>query len=270
MFDFDRELAERYGVFTSYRSHAYPSHIEYYGEDPVVEFDRLLDHYAGPESCVLDIGCGAGQTLCRLAPGVKLIRGITLGEDLFRATRLRIEHLQLSNARVLYGDVKDPAVVQQLPENSFDLIYSRRGPLLNEHLVRVLRQTAIFVQEVVSNSDGYPLGELFGRRYYPPDPASDQALLLNRYAEYGFVPVSCKEYYYEELFRDSEHLETFLIQVGPMLTPWMLPQTQPRKPYDPTSDRSALNLYVSYNTTPQGIRVLRQRKILVLRRLPAR
>jgi hypothetical protein len=77
---------------------------------------------------------------------VKLIRGITLGEDLFQATRLRIEHLHLPNAQVLYGDVKDPAVVQQLPENSFDLIYSRRGPLLSEHLVRVLRQTSIFIQ----------------------------------------------------------------------------------------------------------------------------
>lgn len=270
MFDFDRELAERYGVFTSYRSHAYPSHIEYYGEDPTVEFDRLLDHYAGPESSVLDIGCGAGQTLCRLAPGVKLIRGITLGEDLFQATRMRIEHLKLSNAQVLYGDVRDSNVVQQLPENSFDLIYSRRGPLLNEHLMRVLRQNAIFIQEVVSNNDGYPLGEVFGRRYYPPDAASDQALLLHRYAGYGFVPVSCKEYYYEEFFRDSEHLEAFLIQVGPMLTPWMLSQTQPHRAYDPASDQSALDLYVRYNTTPQGVRVLRQRKILVLRRLPAR
>ena len=31
-------------------------------------------------------------------------------------------------------------------------------------------------------------------------------------------------------------------------------------------DQDALDLYARYNTTPEGIRVLRQRKILVLRR----
>lgn len=169
MFDFDRELAERYGVFTSYRNtHAYPDHIEYYGEDPAVEVDRLLDQYATAESTVLDIGCGAGQTLCRLAPGVRQIWGIGLGEDLLQAARLRIERLGLTNAQVVHGSVKDPAAVKQLPEGVFNLAFSRRGPHLNEHLLHTLSQDAFFVQEVVSDLDGYSLREIFGRRHYDP------------------------------------------------------------------------------------------------------
>jgi len=267
MFDFDRELAERYGGFTSYLSHASPAHVEYYGENPAAEVDRLLDHYATLESTVLDIGCGAGQTLCQLAPRVKEIWGITLGEDLLQATRLRIERLGLMNAEAVYGSVKDPDAVKQLPEGVFDLAFSRRGPMFNEHLLYTLRPDAIFVQELVSNLDGYPLGEIFGRRYHTPYASTDQELLLSQYADLGLFPISCKEYFYEEFYRDSEHLEAFLIQVGAMLSPWLLPKSLPRKPYDPHHDRPALDLYVHNNTTAKGIRVLRQRKIFVLRRV---
>jgi SAM-dependent methyltransferase len=256
MFDFDRELAERYGVFTSYHSHAYPAHIEYYGENPAAEVDRLLDQYATPESTVLDIGCGAGQTLCRLAPGVKEIWGITLGKDLLQASRLRIERLGLTNAQVVYGSVKDPEAVKQLPEGVFDLAFSRRGPMFNEHLLPTLSEKAIFVQELVSKLDGYSLREIFGRRHYNPSFFTDQAVLLSNYARLGLFPVSCKEYFYEEFFRDSEHLEAFLTQVWAMLG----------TAYDPAHDRPALDLYVRYNSTAMGIRVLRQRKIFVLRR----
>lgn len=46
-----------------------------------------------------------------------------------------------------------------------------------------------------------------------------------------------------------------------MLKNWRLPA----RPYSAT-DRAALDLYARYHTTPQGIRVLRQRKIFVLRK----
>jgi len=63
MFEFDRELAKRSGAFASSPSDAAPSHMEYYGENPTVEMDRLLDDYATSESNVLAIGCGARHTL---------------------------------------------------------------------------------------------------------------------------------------------------------------------------------------------------------------
>ncbi len=219
MFDFDRELAERYGVFTSYHSHAYPAHIEYYGENPATEVDRLLDQYATSESTVLDIGCGAGQTLCRLSPRVKKIWGITLGEDLLQATRLRIEHLGLTNAQVVYGNVKESEAVKQLPEGIFDLAFSRRGPYFNEHLLSTLSKEAIFVQELVSDFDGYSLREIFGRRHYNPSSFTDQEVLLSNYSRLGLFPVSCKEYFYEEFFRDSDHVRHMIhYTTGPRWT----------------------------------------------------
>ncbi|SRR5579883_2823781 len=267
MFEFDIALAKRYGAFTSYQSEASPSAIEYYGENPAAEMDRLLDHYATAESTVLEIGCGAGQTLCLLALKVKQIWGLDINEELLGTTRLRAEHLGVTNAIYVLGAANDPEATKALPDATFDLVLSRRGPQFSENLLRTLRKEAMFVQEVVSNLDGYPLGETFGRRYLSPFSTSDQETLLSAYANLGLFPVSCKEYFYEEFFRDREHLAAFLTQVSAMLSPWLLPRSLPRKPYDPVQDRDALELYVRYNMTEKGIRVLRQRKIFVLRRV---
>lgn len=266
MFDFDRELAERYGVFASYQSAAAPSSIEYYGENPSTEVDRLLDYYATPRNCVIEIGCGAGHTLCRLAPRVKQIWGVDSNEELLNAARLRIERLGITNATLIHGSSYDAEAMKSLPDATFDLAFSRRGPKFSENLLRTLHNEAIFVQEVVSNFDGYPMGEIFGRRHYIPSSYTDQEVLLNDYMKIGLVLVSCKEYFYEEFFRDREHLAAFLTQVKPMLSPWLLAEPVSRAGYDPLNDRAALDLYVRYNTASRGVRVLRQRKILVLHR----
>ncbi len=266
MFDFDDELARRYGVFASYQSDAYPSLIEYYGENPNNEVDRLLDHYTTSESYVLDIGCGAGHTLCRLASRVMQVWSVDSNEELLNAARLRAERLGITNATVILGNSYDSEAMKGLPDATFDLAFSRRGPRFSESLLRTLCKEAIFIQEVVSNFDGYPLGEIFGRRHYPPSSYTDQEVLLSSYIKLGLFPISCKEYFYEEFFRNREHLAAFLTQVKPMLSPWLLPQSEPQMPYDPQRDQSALDLYVRSNMTAKGIRVLRQRKIFVLRR----
>lgn len=258
----DKELAQRYGGFTSYPSAAAPAFVEYYGENPAVEVDRLLDLYTTPESCILDVGCGAGQTLCRLAAKAKQVWGIDHSAELLHATQLRAEHLGLTNVTLVHGNSVNPAEMASLPAAMFDLALTRRGPNLNAHLIQTLREGAFVVQELVSNFDGYPLREIFGRRPYAPYNYTDQQVILSNYAEQGLFPVSCKEYFYEEFFRDAEHLEQHLMQVVSMLSNWRLSP----KPYIPAIDRTALDLYARYHTTSQGLRVLRQRKIFVLRK----
>src|SRR5713101_8095466 len=209
MFDFDSELARRYGGFASYQSDASPSSVEYYGENPSVEVDRLLDHYTTSESCILDIGCGAGHTLCRLASKAREAWGLDLHEEFLQAARLRAERLGLTNVRIIQGNSTDPETLKDLPDLTFDLALSRRGPNLSDHLIRTLRTQAFVVQELVSNFDGYPLGEIFGRKPYAPYFYTDQETLLSKYAELDLFPVSCKEYFYEEFYRDREHLEAY-------------------------------------------------------------
>ncbi|MDP9374458.1 MAG: hypothetical protein M3Q65_18810, partial [Chloroflexota bacterium] len=167
----------------------------------------------------------------------------------------------LGNVTLVAGDITHSIAMEQLPDDHFDLALSQRGPNLNEPLARKLRNDAFFLQELVSEFDGFPVKEIFGRYPYVPGAFAGHQGLLSAYAELGFFPVSVKEYFYEEFFRDSEHLAVFLRQ-GAMLSNWRLPP----KPYDAGRDHGALELYVRYNTTPKGIRLLRQRKVFALRR----
>src|SRR5450432_670718 len=99
--------------------------------------------------------------------------------------------------------------------------------------------------------------------HYTPYSHGEQQSLQAYYAELDLFPISTKEYFYEEYYRDPAHLQSFLLH-GAMLDNWRLPS----KPLDVERDRVSLELYIRYNTTSRGIRVLRQRRIFVMRRSP--
>jgi hypothetical protein len=74
-------------------------------------------------------------------------------------------------------------------------------------------------------------------------------------------PVSIKEYFYEVFFRDADHLAVYLSQSTSFYS-WPMPPT----PYDDTRDQEALALYVRYNRTEEGVRLIHHRKVYLFRR----
>jgi SAM-dependent methyltransferase len=261
--DVDLDLKESYGAYASYDdTQAAPAQIDYYGETPPhEEINRLLDVYARPDNRVLDVGCGAGFVICRLAAKVREAWGFDQDARLLAAARRRVEVLSLTNVTLVEGNVAVAEDLARLPEARFDLAWSQRGPNLNEGLMRALRPTAMVVQELVNDLDGYPLKDLFGRRVLPPDPHGSVGL-IQYYADMGLLPVSVKDYAYDEFYRDTAHLETALRR-GRHLQDWRVPESGE---YEPVRDRPALDLYVHYHTTDRGIRLTRRQTVFVFRR----
>ncbi|MFN8494301.1 MAG: class I SAM-dependent methyltransferase [Caldilineaceae bacterium] len=257
--ELDQQLAQRYGSYASYPTAIDPVLIETYGDGPADEVDRLLDHFAQAGKCVLDLGCGAGFTLCRLAPSVKAIWGFDEDADLLAAARQRVASLGLTNATIILGNVAVATDVDPLPDQTFDVVFSRRGPDVNPALLAKLKPEAYVIQELYQDSPG--LLEMFGRKSFMRDVGDNPHWLVEEYAWLGLTPVSLKEYYYESFFRDAEHLRAYLMQPT-MFFSWPMPPL----PYDESRDRPALDLYVRYNTTPKGIRLMQHRKIYLFRR----
>ena len=258
--ELDRKLAERFGSYASFTAPVDPVVVDTHGDGPTEEVDRLLDIFMKPESHVLDLGCGAGFTLCRLAPSVAGIWGLEQDEDLLTAARLRVASLSLTNASVLRGDVTVPADVAQLPDGWFDLVLSRRGPNVNSVMSK-LKPNAYVVQELFQDCLG--LLEMFGRKSFFADVGDNPRWLVEEYSWVGLFPVSVKEYYYESFFRDADHLAAYLSQRTILLS-WPMPAI----PYDEKRDRMALDLYVQYNSTPRGIRLMNHRQVCLFRRTP--
>lgn len=261
LYRIDEELAEHYGAYASYSTPDDPIAVETYGDDPSGEVCRLLEHYTTPLSRVLDVGCGAGHTLCRIAPQVRLIWGVDKSEDLLSAARMRVKEHGLQNVSLLLADVTRGEAVSEIPDNTFTFAFSRRGPGLTEALMPKLTPDAFYVEEVVGEQDGLGLNELFGRRALLPHAVRNSDWLINLYASLGLLPVSSKTYWYELFFRDADHLEAYLRR-GRWLSNWWMPP----KPYEAERDRPALEIYVRYNTEARGVRLLGQRKLYVFRR----
>jgi SAM-dependent methyltransferase len=255
----DQELAKRYSSFASYPTDVDPILVETYGDDPADEVDRLLDIFARPDSRVLDLGCGAGFTLCRLAPRVSAIWGFEQDDDLLAAARQRVASLNLTNATLVLGNVAYPDDVAQLPNNTFDVVLSRRGPNVNASLMTKLKPETYVVQELYRDSPG--LLEMFGRKSFLPDVGDNPHWLVDEYSWLELFPISIKEYYYDSYFRDADHLAAYLLQEK-MLFSWPMPSM----PYEEERDRIALELYVRYNTTSKGVRVVNHRKVYLFRR----
>lgn len=256
----DRELAERYGAYASFETSHDPIHVETFGDAPWDETDRLLDRTVKAESVVLDLGCGAGQTLCRLAPHCREIWGVDLERPLIEAAEARVQALEIGNARLIAGDTTHAATVDQLPDATFQVVFSRRGPFLTGDLMRKLTKDAVFLVELAQDAPG--LKPLFGRSHVVP--SNDYATgdwCIGHHKGLGWQPVSVKHYYWDAYFRDAEHLGEYL-KSGAWLSNWW----QEERPYNPVTDRAALELFARYHATPQGVRFPQHRKIYLFRR----
>jgi hypothetical protein len=102
---------------------------------------------------------------------------------------------------------------------------------------------------------------MFGRKSSLADVGDSPHWLVEAYSWLELFPVSIKTYYYETIFRDAGHLAAYLSQERALYS-WPMPPM----PYDEERDRPALELYVRYNTTPKGVRVLNQRQVYLFRR----
>jgi SAM-dependent methyltransferase len=258
----DQQLAERFGRYASFPTPTDPI-PDYYGENPASEINRLLDVYASPTTHFLDVGCGAGQTIARMAPKVADVWGFDMVPDLLDGARQRVKSLGLANVTLVGGKVAQLEDIEKLPDNTFDLALSQRGPDFNPSLVSKLKKDAIVIQERVGNFSFYPLGIVFGRQTFAPYHFNTQEVTLHKYADMDLFPVSVKEYFYDSFYRDLDHLEADLKRIPAMLYNWRVGEL---RPYLPERDRTALELYAKYNTTSRGIRLLEHRVIFVFRR----
>jgi SAM-dependent methyltransferase len=257
----EKQLAERFRRYASFTTDTDPI-PHYYGENPGEEIDRLLDIYTNTNTRFLDVGCGAGQTIARIAPKVSKVWGIDMVPDLLNGARQRVKELELTNVTLIDGNASDDICTDKLPNDYFDLAISRRGPDFNPLLLSKLRKNAIVIQERVGNLNLHPLRYIFGRTAYAPYNYNIQAVLLSKYAGIGLFPVSFKEYFYEAFYRDINHLEADLEKSPWSLHNWRVGEA---RPYEASRDRKALELFAQYNSTSRGIRILEHRMIFVLR-----
>lgn len=132
----EKSIAEKYGAYSSFKTSSAPYLVDYFGENPADEMDRLLHTYTSPQSKVLDIGYGAGHTMAKISSKVKEFWGIDMQEELLSFARNKAKDLDLHNITLISGDITLPAATERLPDDYFDIAFSQRGPNMNAALAK--------------------------------------------------------------------------------------------------------------------------------------
>ncbi|HZY94157.1 MAG TPA: class I SAM-dependent methyltransferase [Candidatus Bathyarchaeia archaeon] len=133
------------------------------GSDGEKEFDKELRlRTAG--KIVLDVGCGRGDFTLRIAAKAKEVNGVDISTTALRQAEGRLVRSKLTNVEF---DLEDAGNLS-FPKNTFDVVYSRRGPgsdsaqtLLEAY--RVLRKKGVFMEITIGERDKQNLARIFGR-----------------------------------------------------------------------------------------------------------
>jgi SAM-dependent methyltransferase len=107
---------------------------------------EALRRFIGPDTSVLDIGCGTGRVMEHLAPWCREVHGIDISERMVADGRERLAHL--SNVRFHHGNGYDLA---DFEDGSFDVVYSI---VALQHMPRTVAYNYLLESNRVLTHDG--------------------------------------------------------------------------------------------------------------------
>lgn len=243
------KVAKKFGNYSTKVSYT----TKYPTENPEEVFKNLLIKYSGRDKNVLDLGCADGRfTLC-LAPYFKNIVAIDLSKGMLKAARLL--QMQEKRRNVIFEEI-DAFNIPFL-DNSFDIIYSRRGPAPIDAISRILKKGGYFIDIGIGEKDCQKIKEVFGRgQNYGEWIESKLKNYKEELQNYGLNVVFGKDYFYTEYYPDHHNLDLFL-QGVPIFTD-----------YDSEKDKDLLEQYLSKYTTKKGILLNRHRIVVIAGRCP--
>lgn len=216
--------------------------------NPEATFEQRLLELSGKDKIALDLGCGDGGFTLRIAEHFQEIVGIDSAVERLKLARVRQQEAGNSNVRFEEYD----AYQSSFADNSFDLVYSRRGPTPYQECYRVLKSGGHFASINIGERDAWDLKQIFGRgqgyRVWNT-PAVEQARKLIMQA--GFQVVSEENILYDEYYASFHDLHLFL-QTVPIF-----------EDFDTEQDKRLLEEYVKKAQTEQGIHLPRHRYVIV-------
>jgi SAM-dependent methyltransferase len=224
---------------------------EYPAGDPEQIFEHEVRARADREKRALDVGCGDGRFILRMAEVFGYVVGIDHAGGMLAVARQRQGELGVENVTLLEQNAQHTT----FPAASFDVVYSRRGPTFYAEYHRLLKAGGHFLAITIGNRDAVQLKEVFGRgQGFAERDVSRLDSDRRGLTHVGFEVVSQAEYHYDEYYDSYADLELFLRGV-PIF-----------EDFDPEADRPRLERYVAHFQEPQGIRLPRHRVIDIARK----
>jgi 23S rRNA (guanine745-N1)-methyltransferase len=176
------------------------------GSDGEYEFDHeILKQVRGKK--VLDMGCGPGEFSLRVGRRAKSVTGIDASRAALEFARRNLARSGLKNVAFKYANARK----LPFPANSFDLVYSRRGPASDSkhnlrEVLRVLRKDGTFMEITIGERDKQNLAQIFGRGQMLSFKGQVSTVKKYWLEKVGFKTSVARDYLGTEAFRSLDDL----------------------------------------------------------------
>lgn len=246
-YKFYDKVAQKFGSYNVPAKYT----TEYEDDAPEEVFKRRLIKRSGKNKIALDVGCGDGRFTLKIAFYFKKVVAIDLSIGMLKAAKDLQKKLKIKN--VSFEEVD--AYRTPYKNESFDLVWSRRGPSKFPEIYRLLKKGGYFVEIGIGEQDCRRLKEIFGRGQ-DFGKWNEKVLEKNKkeLKKPGFEIIFAEEYFYTEYYPDYQNLDLFL-QGVPIFTD-----------FDSKKDRKYLTEYVNKYQTEKGISLPRHRIVVVAKK----
>ncbi len=141
--------------------------------------------------------------------------------------------------------------------NTFDVIYSRRGPTDHAEYFRILKAGGYVVVISIGEKDTWALKEIFGRgQGFKEWKTTALATAIEQLQEIGYTVLDGQDIRYDEFYATYNDLDLFLHSV-PIF-----------EDFDSDKDQPSLKAYVAAFQTSKGIQLPRHRYVVVAQKPP--
>lgn len=216
--------------------------------DPESIFEQKLLELSRSDKVALDLGCGDGRFTLRMAAHFQEIVGIDGSVERLKLAQAEQQAQRINNVRFEEQD----AYQTTFDQDTFDLVYSRRGPTPYKECHRVIKPGGHFSTIGIGEKDAFEIKQVFGRGqgysiWKESNLKQAEALLRQE----GFEVVYAQNFLFDEYYASYQDLDLFL-QGVPIF-----------EDFDSEKDKKFLEAYVATSQAERGIRLPRHRIVIV-------
>jgi len=227
-----------------------PKHISTYQDrSPDEIFREKLLGILRPEHVALDVGCGDGTFSFTLSDKLSKLIGLDSSRELLRIANQKKVAFGVDNFDFVFGD----ASRSPFTDDSFDVIFNRRGPSFYGEYLRLLKPGGHYLEIGIGEKDALELKKTFGRGQNFGE--WDQPRLIDdttEFSELGGNVIFAQNYFYSETYLSNHNFEQFLDRV-PIF-----------EDFNVAADKQFLNDYYSTHSNGTTVHLDRHRVVYVI------
>ncbi|PRT05023.1 class I SAM-dependent methyltransferase [Bacillus wiedmannii] len=166
-----------------------------------------------PSHILLDVGTGGGENVLHIASSAKLLVGIDNSNGMIEKAHSNLRKSDVQNVEFLRMD----SAALTFPHAHFDIASSCHTPFIASELAKVMKKSALFLTQQVSEHDKFNLKEAFGRgQCFGERDGTLKEKYMGELSSAGFELVQVREYNITDYYSSPEDL-IFLLKHTPII-----------------------------------------------------